>query len=457
MRLADFLRSNVETILRQWDEFAKQVYPSGKPNEAALRDHAREMLQVIAADLENAQSESEQQAKSRGMAPHPPHATEAELHGSSRFAEGFDVIQTVAEFRALRASVLRLWGESVKISPIHADDINRFNEAIDQAVAESLASFTELRNRQSRLFEVLLSSSPDLNYIVEPDGKLIYANKAFAEAFGKSPRELDGIDFFSLCAPFASDIAKRIHQVTISRKTYRAEMCAGPTSGHGRTFEYLLVPVLDRSGRCEAIAGSARDITDRKASEERTRRMANYDSLTDLPNRGFFHERLLHEVKHAARTGLRLGLLFVDLDHFKEVNDQLGHATGDQLLQQAAKRIGARIRATDTAARLGGDEFAILLTDVTDTQHIDTIAAEIISELSRPFALTAGQAAISASIGIALYPGDGDNPEALLRNADEAMYCSKGAGRNQYCYFSPANDRCNFPPGKAVDHGDPGP
>lgn len=437
MSLTEFLRSNVEPILGEWDEFAKKIYPTEKLNAPVMRDHARGIIHVILTDLESAQNELQQQAKSHGMGPQAPIATEAELHGSSRFAEGFDVNRTMAEFRALRASVLRLWSDSV-MAPAQADDITRFNEAIDQAMAESLASFTELKNRQNRLFEVLLSSSPDLNYIVEPKGTLVYANNAFADVFGKTPGELTGVDFLSLCMPFASDIAKRIRQVVVSRKTYRAEMCASPGLGDGRIFEYLLVPVLNQAGRCEAIAGSARDITVRKASEERSRRSANYDSLTNLPNRSLFRERLQHEIKHASRNKLPLALLFIDLDNFKDVNDQFGHAAGDQLLQQVATRITTCIRDTDTVARLGGDELTIILTDVTDRTHIDTIASKIINELDRPFKLAAGDATISASIGITLYPSDGNTSDELVRNADEAMYASKGAGGNQYKFFTQA-------------------
>ena len=438
MKLSDFLRNNAEAILSQWDGFAKQIYPEATLDAAALRDHARGMLQVIAADLESTQSEFEQQAKSHGMAPRAATATEAALHGSSRFAEGFDVNQTMAEFRALRASVLRLWGQSGAMLPGDAYDMMRFNEAIDQSVAESLASFSELRNRRSRLFDVLLSSSPDLNYIIEPSGTLLYANRAFADAFGKSPGELAGVDFISMCKPFVSDIDKRIRQVVGSRKTCRAEMCPGPGLGDGRIFEYLLVPVLNQAGRCEAIAGSARDITERKAAEERMRRSANYDSLTDLPNRCLFRERLELEIKHAARAGLALGLLFIDLDHFKEVNDQYGHAAGDELLQQVAARIGACVRGTDMVARLGGDEFTVILTNVTAPDHIANISAELISELHRSFALTAGDVTISASIGVTLYPQHGTSPDEMVRNADEAMYASKNAGRNQFQIFTKA-------------------
>jgi diguanylate cyclase (GGDEF)-like protein/PAS domain S-box-containing protein len=436
MRLPAFIRISVEPILDQWEEFAKAIPHAQELDQVTLRDHARGILNAIAADLEHPQTSAQQAEKSKGRGPHAPAVTEAELHGVSRFAEGFDVNEAIAEFRALRASVLRLAGSSLPMPRAAADDITRFNEAIDQALAESLARFTELKERRNRLFEALLSSSPDLNYIVETTGALIYANKAFREVFKKTAGELAGADFFVLCAPFVRDIGRQVQGVVASGKTYRGEMHAELAPGESRTFEYLLVPVFNPAGFCEAVAGTARDITERKESEERVRRSANHDFLTDLPNRSLFRERLEHEIKHSARTGLPLALLFIDLDQFKEVNDRLGHAAGDQMLQEVAHRISTCVRDTDTVARLGGDEFTVILTDITRPPHIETIAAEILDELRKPFSLAAGEAVISGSIGITVYPGDGSTPDELVRNADEAMYASKNAGRNRYQFFT---------------------
>jgi diguanylate cyclase (GGDEF)-like protein/PAS domain S-box-containing protein len=438
MRLPDFIRHHIEPILDQWEQFAKAFPHADKMDPVALRDHARGILNAIALDLEQAQTAHQQAEKSKGRGPQSQVATEAELHGLSRFAEGFDVNESIAEFRALRASVLRLAAPNLVRPAIAADDITRFNEAVDQAVAESLARFTALKERRNRLFEALLSTSPDLYYIVETSGALTYANKAFADLFRKTCGELAGADFYALCAPYVRDIDRQVRNVVTSGTTYRGEMEATLESGEKRTFEYLLVPVINPAGFCEAVAGSARDITARKESEERVRRSANHDFLTDLPNRSLFRERLEHELKHAARTGLPLALLFIDLDLFKEVNDSLGHAAGDQMLQEVAHRINACVRETDTVARLGGDEFTVILTDVTRPEHIENIAAEILEELRKPFALDAGEARISCSIGITVYPGHGASPDELVRNADEAMYASKNAGRNQYQIFTHA-------------------
>jgi diguanylate cyclase (GGDEF)-like protein/PAS domain S-box-containing protein len=438
MRLPPFIRSNVETILDEWEHFAQTMPAGAKMDQKALRDHARGILYAIATDLEHEQSADQQHAKSTGRAPSLSVATEAEKHGLSRFAEGFDVNESIAEFRALRASVLRMASASLALPAVTANDITRFNEAIDQAVAESLARFTIMKERRNRLFEALLSSSPDLNYILETTGAIVYANKAFADVFQKTPAEMVGADFTAMCKQFVRDIGRQFKNVAVTGKTYRGEMHTRAESGADRTYEYLLVPVFNPTGRCEAVAGSARDITERKAVEEQTRRSANHDFLTDLPNRSLFRERLEHEIKHSTRTGLPLALLFIDLDLFKEVNDRLGHAAGDQMLQEVAQRISTCVRDTDTVARLGGDEFTVILTDVTLPENIENIAAEILEELRRPFALQAGAASISCSIGITIFPGDAASPDELVRNADEAMYASKNAGRNRYQFFTMA-------------------
>jgi diguanylate cyclase (GGDEF)-like protein len=170
--------------------------------------------------------------------------------------------------------------------------------------------------------------------------------------------------------------------------------------------------------------------------EEKCRREANYDSLTSLPNRNLFRDRLELEVKRVERSGTQLALLFIDLDGFKEVNDGLGHAAGDQLLISAAQRIHACVRSTDTVARLGGDEFTVILTEVNRISSVELLAQEIMAELARPFLIGQKEVKISGSIGITLCPHDGMSAEDLLRNADQAMYVSKNAGRNRFSFFT---------------------
>ena len=180
------------------------------------------------------------------------------------------------------------------------------------------------------------------------------------------------------------------------------------------------------------------DITEKKLSDEVILNQANYDSLTKLPNRRLFHDRLELEIKKAKRSGLYLALLFLDLDRFKEVNDTMGHHMGDLLLVEAAKRIVDCVRSSDTVARLGGDEFTVILADIADTYQIERVAQSIIQKLNEPFLLGQEVAYISASVGITVYPNDAADAETLLMNADQSMYVSKNAGRNRFSYFTNA-------------------
>ncbi|MDY0073328.1 MAG: EAL domain-containing protein [Thauera sp.] len=175
----------------------------------------------------------------------------------------------------------------------------------------------------------------------------------------------------------------------------------------------------------------------RAASEQEIWRQANFDVLTGLPNRRMFRERLEREMRSALRLNSKLALLFIDLDRFKEVNDTFGHELGDKLLHEAARRITACIRETDTVARLGGDEFTLILVNLRNADDCRRIADKIIEALGAPFKLGEQAAFVSASIGITIFPDDGKNIETLMNNADQAMYSAKAAGRNQACFFTP--------------------
>lgn len=179
------------------------------------------------------------------------------------------------------------------------------------------------------------------------------------------------------------------------------------------------------------------DITEKKKTEGVIWQQANFDPLTQLPNRRMFYDRLSQEIKKAHREHKRLALLFIDLDLFKEVNDTLGHDMGDELLQIAAQRILTSVRETDTVARLGGDEFTVILSDVGDPDNAERIAGKLLHKMTECFQLGNEIAYISTSIGIAFFPDDADNLKSLLKHADQAMYAAKRQGRNQYCFFIP--------------------
>lgn len=446
MRLADFIRTDIEEILKQWDDFALTIRIGQAWDKSEARDHAREMLLVIAKDLDCPQTDHEQCDKSKGLEAGQTKETPAESHGLSREQAGFSINDVISEFRALRASVISLWTKAnPTIEDGEVEDLIRFNEAIDQAVSESMISYADKKEMQTRLFETILSVSPDQLYILDLNSRFMFVNKATGYLYGMRVDEIVGKTYSDLNFPFAADVQQHLCEVAKTKKIFHGEFAHAFAPGPLRTFEYLLAPVVGENATVESIVVISRDITERKAAEEESWHDANFDLLTGLPNRRLFNNRLEHDVKHAQRTGQPVGLLFIDLDNFKEVNDALGHSAGDALLQQAAARINSCVRSTDTVARLGGDEFTVILTEFNEANQLDVVAKKIVDVLEKPFQIDESIARVSGSVGVTCFPQDADSPENLVRNADHAMYLAKRSGRNQVRFFAPLTNSESIP------------
>ncbi|BDT65968.1 hypothetical protein os1_01190 [Comamonadaceae bacterium OS-1] len=428
----------MEPILQEWQDFAATLVPPGQTmNKVALRDHIKLVLETVAADLDQPQTERDATDKSKGLNETEQEDTAANEHGKERLAFGFGLDAAVAEYRALRASVTRLWQKSLKDETIPATavrDLIRFNEAIDQAITESVTSYAYEKEQLTRMFDTILSSSPDLSFTFDLDGHFAYANQAMTALLGCKMDDITG----KLCAevglPGADALQQSIAAVIHSKKPVRGEMRYAADGVVTDVYDYIFAPVVDVAGNVEAVVGTARNVTDRKATEEHNWRSANYDSLTGLPNRRLFLDRLDLQLRHAARSQCLLALLFIDLDHFKEINDTLGHEAGDALLRQAALRIQSCLRKEDTVARLGGDEFTVILPDLGSPEHAKAVATVIQRELARPFDIAHPAPQVSGSIGVAFYPQDGLTVGELVKSADSAMYLAKRAGRDQFSF-----------------------
>ncbi len=222
------------------------------------------------------------------------------------------------------------------------------------------------------------------------------------------------------------------------------------SDGDPRTIHQQAEATVDENGEVARISGFLQDISDRKKSEDRIRQLAYYDVLTGLPNRRFFKESLDRALRHARRNNSHVALLFLDLDRFKMINDTLGHEAGDRLLKEAGDRLHSCVRSTDYVAsarggkmhsavsRLGGDEFTLMLRDIEDPQHAATVAGRLLERFAQPFDVDGREVFTSTSIGIAVFPMDGEDVDTLLRNADAAMYHAKDRGRNNFQFYTDA-------------------
>src|SRR5262249_37623378 len=206
--------------------------------------------------------------------------------------------------------------------------------------------------------------------------------------------------------------------------------------------------IFDDQLKALSIVGTAQDITDRKESEREIHRLAYFDSLTGLPNRVLFKDRLAQALLHAQRYHSKLAMLFLDLDRFKVINDSLGHNSGDLLLKSVAERLVESVRHRDSVgrsifdgeahslARLGGDEFTVLLTNLSEVQDAARVARRVVDSLAQSFSIEGREIFVTVSVGIAIFPEDGDSVETLLKNADSAMYYAKEHGRNNTQFYS---------------------
>jgi diguanylate cyclase (GGDEF)-like protein/PAS domain S-box-containing protein len=286
-------------------------------------------------------------------------------------------------------------------------------------------------DQQQPLLAKALANSATPAFIANRHGNIVWVNQAFIELSGYAGSELLGRP-----AALRRDGQWRDgRHVSASRPVdggggWQREVVDNRRDGTPYTVDEVVTPLLDEAGVATHFFVLRHDITSRARSNQQSEHRADHDELTGLANRCLFHRELDGAIAHARRESLCVSTLFVDLDHFKPVNDRLGHHVGDQLLSAVAQRLRANVRHGDLVARWGGDEFTVLLANLPDTALALTLAGKLRAALELPFSLRGVVVSISASIGVALFPRDGLRPRTLLRKADGAMYRAKHAGGN---------------------------
>jgi diguanylate cyclase (GGDEF)-like protein/PAS domain S-box-containing protein len=343
--------------------------------------------------------------------------------------------------------------------------VNAISNALQKRELEAHNRAMALRLEHSeKLYRHLVNGSPDIIYILGPDGRFSYINDRAQELLGYTRDEVIGQHYSMLVheadlqrAQFAFNERRVTDE---SRRNAEFRLKARDADGSERWFNHTLSTIslntmdvhsggmsgqkTSKKKEFFAVHGVARDITDRKRIEARIFYQAYHDILTGLPNRKFFGEQLDLAIGRARKTRGELAVLFIDLDRFKLVNDTLGHIKGDELLQMAATRLKDIVRQGDTLARLGGDEFTLLLPHLRDRKDAAKIAEKLLQCLEQPFILDRREVHISASIGIAVYPADGDTMDDLLRHADIAMYQVKAHGKNSHCFYDHSMQEASY-------------
>ncbi|MEZ5447271.1 MAG: EAL domain-containing protein [Gammaproteobacteria bacterium] len=306
------------------------------------------------------------------------------------------------------------------------------------SIVEDIAERKRVEADLQLAAQVYQSSSEGM-LVTDAENRIIGVNAAFTRMTGYALEEIQGKD----PRLFKTGYQDRAFYEEMWRSLredgyWQGELWDRCKDGDVKATRLTINTITNEDGTVQRYVALYSDITEKKRSDETIWKQANFDVLTGLPNRRMFRDRLEQEVLKSNRSGTRVALFLIDLDRFKEVNDTLGHALGDSLLRQAAHRLSACVRQSDTVARLGGDEFTVVLSNSHDVSHVETVAQKIVDALAVPFHLEGEQAYVTASIGITLYPNDAKDVDELIRNADQAMYAAKEKGRNRFCYFTPS-------------------
>ena len=314
----------------------------------------------------------------------------------------------------------------------------------DRATLGSFMDITERKRMEEALrlseekYRTILESIQEGYFEVDLDGNFTFCNYSMSRLTGHSKEELLGMNH------------RHFTNEETSKEVFQAFIDVYNTEEPSKGFDWQIIKKngvegyieasvtlqKDSSGKPTGFKGMIRDITERKRTEQQINYMATHDTLTGLPNRLMFSQLLSQAILSAQRNKRQLAVLFIDLDRFKTINDSLGHEAGDRLLKEIARRFKKSLRAVDVVGRLGGDEFVIFIEEVKEFRQVEIVAHKLLSSAIKPMVLTGEECRVTASIGISIYPKDGEDEQNLIKNADIAMYFAKEEGKNNYQFYS---------------------
>ena len=309
-------------------------------------------------------------------------------------------------------------------------------------ITERKAAENALRESEER-FRQVAENAREWIWEVDAHGLYTYASPVVGEILGYKPEEVVGRKhFYDLFHPEdQGELKKAAFEVFGKKQPFREFINRNVhKNGAAVWLSTSGVPMLGEAGSLIGYRGADTDITERRQAQEVIRRIAYHDDLTGLPNRRLFRDRVALALARSHRNRQSVAVMMLDLDHFKDVNDTLGHSVGDRLLRAVGDRLAGLLRQSDTVARMGGDEFLLLLPEISGREDAARVARKALEAFRKPFVFDDHKLNITTSIGIALYPGDGEDGDTLIKNADIAMYRAKDQGRDNYQHYTPAMD-----------------
>jgi len=301
----------------------------------------------------------------------------------------------------------------------------------------------EINARQSEeRFRAIIDTIPDAYYEVDLAGNTTMFNEAYLKLYEYSMEEMQGKNYREYVDKEHAEIAYWVfHQVfKTGQSTKKMEWEIIAKSGEKKQVELSVSLIRDANGKPAGFRGIISDITDRRKAEETIRHQAFHDPLTGLANRILFYDRTHMAFNSAKRNGKMVAVIILDLDNFKEINDNKGHRVGDEVLKSISERLSKMVRASDTVARYGGDEFTLIIPSLSSEENALIVAQKIVKAFNKPFHLDTGDITVTASIGVAIYPLHGRDIDTLMSKADNAMYRAKAMGRNRYCWYGDAEE-----------------